>query len=666
MERNNEIIKSELIEDSSDISKKIITFEDGKLLCDGIEISIAEAEDIIKAQVEALDKKVEVELSSNLNLDKEDIDDLSTLMIETKYKISENNVKFFDLQEYYDVSKMIDDGTVLCTRVLTPFLLKKMRLDFGTDKETETEIVNIKWKGNINNDPNYEPDLEEQISTTFIIFIEEFVKKNAKFIFPTSLNIDYENIFVDVYQDVSFKIEIKKEDLNISFNIYQNNDLSSENPFNYIGTSLKIGEIIIQDNIEVLDKRKDNKFKFAQSLENIIIKQLRFLKNAIKEEINYSLEKSLLKASDRLYYAQKIKKDCNKILDEKTFLKLEKIIIDLSSKINSLDYLQEEKILEEKEFETKQLKEEYDDKLKEIDSLLRKSLLKTFSANESNSKFVTKYTEKNFFLETSLSNQKITLVINNLQFINLSSINTIGTGKNDITSLEVVGKDIYDKIKNTAFFAFLPIITRQIENIFLNTKTKKTNFKEIELLLKEMFYALKKEINEEEKGIEIYQKINKILDFLHEYDDKVIIQILDIIDLILKELDYEMIKNLDFVLSSYKEKYINQYYKLIREQENSIIESVNDIKKIVHSMIYSNFLFLSVFKYNIEKDMVKIDKIEEKIKILSDNLSEDILLGSFSRKILSLMNISKVSRDELFKNNLESIIIDMNKIRFNR
>ena len=67
-----------------------------------------------------------------------------------------------------------------------------------------------------------------------------------------------------------------------------------------------------------------------------------------------------------------------------------------------------------------------------------------------------------------------------------------------------------------------------------------------------------------------------------------------------------------------------------------------------------------------EKDLMKIDTIEERIKILADNLSEDIILGSFSRKILSLMNISKVSRDELFKNNLESIIIDMNKIRFNR
>lgn len=665
MERNNEIIKSEFIEDSSDISKKIITFEDGKLFCDGIEISIAEAEAIIKAQVEALDKKVEVELSSNLNLDKEDIDDLSTLMIETKYKISENNVKFFDLQEYYDVSKMIDDGTDLCTRVLTPFLLKKMKLDFGTDKENETERFNIKWKGNIHNDPNYKPDLEEQISTAFVIFIEEFIKRNSKLIFPTTLNIDYDNIFVEIHNNISFEIKIKKDDLYICFFVFKK-DISPQNPFNYIGTSLKIGEIVIQEDIDVLDKRYDNKFKFAQTLENIIIKQLRFLKNAIKEEINYSLEKSLLKASDRLFYAEKIKKYCIKILDAKTSLKLEKIIIDLSSKINSLDYLQEEKKLEENEFEIKQLKEEYDDKLKEVDSLLRKALLKVFSSSESNSKFVTKYTEKSFFLETSLSNQKITLVINNLQFINLSSINTIGTGKNDITSLDVVGKDIYDKIKNTAFFAFLPIITRQIENIFLNTKTKKTNFKEIELLLKEMFYTLKKEINEEEKGIELYQKINKTLDFLHEYDDKVIIQILDVLDLILKELDYEMIKNLDFVLSSYKEKYINEYYKSIREQENSIIESINELKKIVHSLIYSNFLFLSVFKYNVEKDIIKIDKIGEKIKILSDNLSEDIILGSFSRKILSLMNISNVSRDELFKNNLESIIIDMNKIRFNR
>ncbi|MFN8670782.1 MAG: hypothetical protein U0457_01710 [Candidatus Sericytochromatia bacterium] len=656
---NKEDVKEE---SNYNYESKIITFEDGKLFCNGIEITYEEAEKIIKEQLKELDQLVEKKIETDLDLDKADIDELANLVVETKYKVSESTVKQLDLTEYYEAGEIIEKGLELCTRVLKPFLLKKLQISITIEENNKPEVI-LEWPNNINNDPNYEPSLQEQMEMGFIICIQEFIVLNFRVMFPIKLDLTYKDIFVQTQNNNNdFLIEIKKDDLYITFSINYNDKIDETVSFKYIGAGLKIGEIKIQEPITEV-KNENNKFRYSQSIENIIIRQLRFLKNSIKEEVNYSLEKSLLRPKDRLKYALKIRESTIKIIDNKTLTKLNQIIEELEEKIKnepsnqeSFDIAQEMELINE---------DNENKKIEDLEIEIKTELLKIFDIKEEKSKFITKIENNNLYIETFLSNQKVIINVNNLNQITISSTNSIGTGKNDINELTIEGNNLEEKIKNIGFFAYLPIITRQIENIFSSIKNKKVNLKDIEKILKDAFYIIKNQMPPQKKGEQLITDIFNIIENLEELDDKNIIQILNIIDFILKELNYEMNLDIKIINFNYKENYITNSYKNYREMEDSIIEALSNLKKNINRIIKSNFLFRFIFDFNNEDKIENIDYIEESIKKLSNDISEDILLGSYARKILSLMNISKLSRDSLFKNNLENIILDINNIRFN-
>lgn len=641
------------------MADQIITFEDGKLLCDGIEISIEDAEAIIKKQVEALDKSVEDQIVNNPDISREEIDELSKIVVETKYKVGEKSLKTLDLQEYYDAEKLITDGLGLVTGVLKPFFTKKLQIDFN-NQERKDFRPNIKWLGNKDNDPEYVPSMEDMLETGFVLVVKEIILKYVKVLFPSNLNLGFDDIFIKNHKTTSFEVEIKKDTLTIGFQIDQNDGSFGDTKISYIATNLQIGKIRVQENKERLNKHSTDKFKAAQTLENLIMRELRFLKNFIKEELNYISEKSIQKISEKLAYSKKLKESCEKVLDSKNLAKLNNLIAELEKKVKiSKDVssnLQGENIEDSDEL-----------KMTNIETSIKNNLFKVFNTNNDQSKFITKKNRTDLFIETFLEGQKINIAVLNLTEIKLSSFNSIGTGKTDLSSFEITGIDINEKVDNIGFFVYFPIIFRQIENSFLFIKSKKISTKELEKNVKEAFFNLKNYSKEKEIRLtEVYQEIEKAIDFIQEFEDKFIISFLDILDYLFDALNYEFIKNISFITNNtyQKEKGLTSMYKASRGNEDSIVESIANVKKLLYRVFYSDFLAYEINNYKQQKE-VEENKIEDEIKSIADKLSEDILVGSYARKILSLMNISVAGRNELFKNNLETLILDIINIRFN-
>lgn len=643
------------------MSDQIITYEDGKLLCDGVEISIEEAESIIKKQVEALDKSVEDQIVNNPNISREEIDELSKIVVETKYKISEKSLKTLDLQEYYDAEKLITDGLGLVTGVLKPFFTKKLQIGFNNQERNDFKS-NIKWLGNKNNDPDYVPSMEDMLETGFVLIVKEIILKYVKVLFPSNLNLGFDNIFIKNHNTTSFEVEIKKDALTIVFQIDQNDGSFGDTKISYIATNLQIGKIRVQEHKERLNKHSTNKFKAAQTLENLIMRELRFLKNFIKEEISYISEKSIQKISEKLAYSKKLKESCEKVLDSKNLAKLNDLISELEEKVKI------SKNTDSSNLHNSENIEDSDElKMTNIETSIKNNLFKVFNTNNDQSKFITKKNRTDLFIETFLEGQKINISVLNLTEIKLSSFNSIGTGKTDLSNFDVTGTDINEKVDNIGFFVYFPIIFRQIENSFSFIKSKKISTKELEKNVKDAFFNLKNYSKEKEIRLaEVYQEIEKTIDFIQEFEDKFIISFLDVLDYLFDSLNYEFMKNISFITNSTykKEKGLTSMYKTSRNNEESIVESIANVKKLLYRIFYSDFLAFEINNYKQQKE-IEENKTEEKIKSISDKLSEDILVGSYARKILSLMNISVAGRNELFKNNLETLILDIMNIRFN-
>lgn len=643
------------------MSDQIITYEDGKLLCDGVEISIEEAEAIIKKQVEALDKSVEDQIVNNPNISREEIDELSKIVVETKYKISEKSLKTLDLQEYYDAEKLITDGLGLVTGVLKPFFTKKLQIGFNNQERNDFKS-NIKWLGNKNNDPDYVPSMEDMLETGFVLIVKEIILKYVKVLFPSNLNLGFDNIFIKNHNTTSFEVEIKKDALTIVFQIDQNDGSFGDTKISYIATNLQIGKIRVQEHKERLNKHSTNKFKAAQTLENLIMRELRFLKNFIKEEISYISEKSIQKISEKLAYSKKLKESCEKVLDSKNLAKLNDLISELEEKVKI------SKNTDSSNLHNSENIEDSDElKMTNIETSIKNNLFKVFNTNNDQSKFITKKNRTDLFIETFLEGQKINISVLNLTEIKLSSFNSIGTGKTDLSNFDVTGTDINEKVDNIGFFVYFPIIFRQIENSFSFIKSKKISTKELEKNVKDAFFNLKNYSKEKEIRLaEVYQEIEKTIDFIQEFEDKFIISFLDVLDYLFDSLNYEFMKNISFITNSTykKEKGLTSMYKTSRNNEESIVESIANVKKLLYRIFYSDFLAFEINNYKQQKE-IEENKVEEKIKSISDKLSEDILVGSYARKILSLMNISVAGRNELFKNNLETLILDIMNIRFN-
>lgn len=643
------------------MADQIITFEDGKLLCDGVEISIEDAEKIIKSQLENLDKSVEDQVLSNTELSRSEIDELSKIVVETKYKVGETSLKTLDLQEYYDAEKIITEGLTLVTRVLTPFFTKKLQIDFNIQSKSN-QTDNIKWLGNKDNDSNYEPSVEDMLETAFVMLIKEIVLKYCKVLFPSKLNITFDDILVENQSTNSFDVEIKKGVLSVFFEIDQNDGSFGDIKSSYIATNLHIGKLKVQEKKELINKYGIDKVKSAQTLDNLIMRELRFLKNFVKDEINYTAEKSIQKTIERLAYAKKIKESCESILDSKNLTRLNNLIEELEEKIklnssltnDSLDFSE---IIEVNE----------DTRMINLESTIKNNLFKVFNTNNDQSKFITKKIENNLFIETFLEGQKINISALNFNEIKLSSFNSIGTGKTDLVGFDVTGRSFDEKIENISYFVYFPIIFRQLENSFSFIKTKKISIKDLDKNIKDSFFNLKNYTKEVEiRTIEVYQEMEKAFDFIQEFEDKFIISFLEVLDYLFESLNYEFIKQIPFLsdINYQQDKGLSSIYKKSRVDEFSIVESISEVRKLTYRIFYSDFLVFEINNYNKQKE-IEENKTEEKIKSIADKLSEDILLGSYARKILSLMNTSVAGRNELFKNSLETIILDIMNIRFN-
>lgn len=643
------------------MADQIITYEDGKLLCDGVEISIEEAEAIIKKQLEDLDKSVEDQIVNNPDISREEIDELSKIVVETKYKIGEKSLKTLDLQEYYDAEKLITDGLGLVTGVLKPFFTKKLQIDFNNQEKNDFR-PNIKWLGNKDNNPDYVPSMEDMLETGFVLIVKEIILKYVKVLFPSNLNLGFDDIFIKNHNTTSFEVEIKKDTLTIGFQIDQNDGSFGDTKISYIATNLQIGKIRVQEHKERLNKHSTDKFKAAQTLENLIMRELRFLKNFIKEEISYISEKSIQKISEKLAYSKKLKESCEKVLDSKNLAKLNDLITELEEKVKISKNTDSSNL-----HDSENIEDSDELKMTNIENSIKNNLFKVFNTNNDQSKFITKKNRTDLFIETFLEGQKINIAILNLTEIRLSSFNSIGTGKTDLSNFDITGTDINEKIDNIGFFVYFPIIFRQIENSFSLIKSKKISTKELEKNVKEAFFNLKNYSKEKEIRLtEVYQEIEKAIDFIQEFEDKFIISFLDVLDYLFDALNYEFIKNLSFTTNSIyqKEKGLTSIYKVSRGNEESIVESLSNVKKLLYRIFYSDFLAFEINNYKQQKE-IEENKTEDKIKSISDKLSEDILVGSYARKILSLMNISVAGRNELFKNNLETLILDIMNIRFN-
>lgn len=643
------------------MADQIITFENGKLLCDGVEISIEEAEAIIKKQLEDLDKSVEDQIVNNPDISREEIDELSKIVVETKYKIGEKSLKTLDLQEYYDAEKLITDGLGLVTGVLKPFFTKKLQIDFNNQEKNDFR-PNIKWLGNKDNNPDYVPSMEDMLETGFVLIVKEIILKYVKVLFPSNLNLGFDDIFIKNHNTTSFEVEIKKDTLTIGFQIDQNDGSFGDTKISYIATNLQIGKIRVQEHKERLNKHSTDKFKAAQTLENLIMRELRFLKNFIKEEISYISEKSIQKISEKLAYSKKLKESCEKVLDSKNLAKLNDLITELEEKVKISKNTDSSNL-----HDSENIEDSDELKMTNIENSIKNNLFKVFNTNNDQSKFITKKNRTDLFIETFLEGQKINIAILNLTEIRLSSFNSIGTGKTDLSNFDITGTDINEKIDNIGFFVYFPIIFRQIENSFSLIKSKKISTKELEKNVKEAFFNLKNYSKEKEIRLtEVYQEIEKAIDFIQEFEDKFIISFLDVLDYLFDALNYEFIKNLSFTTNSIyqKEKGLTSIYKASRGNEESIVESLSNVKKLLYRIFYSDFLAFEINNYKQQKE-IEENKTEDKIKSISDKLSEDILVGSYARKILSLMNISVAGRNELFKNNLETLILDIMNIRFN-
>lgn len=643
------------------MADQIITFENGKLLCDGVEISIEEAEAIIKKQLEDLDKSVEDQIVNNPDISREEIDELSKIVVETKYKIGEKSLKTLDLQEYYDAEKLITDGLGLVTGVLKPFFTKKLQIDFNNQEKNDFR-PNIKWLGNKDNNPDYVPSMEDMLETGFVLIVKEIILKYVKVLFPSNLNLGFDDIFIKNHNTTSFEVEIKKDTLTIGFQIDQNDGSFGDTKISYIATNLQIGKIRVQEHKERLNKHSTDKFKAAQTLENLIMRELRFLKNFIKEEISYISEKSIQKISEKLAYSKKLKESCEKVLDSKNLAKLNDLITELEEKVKISKNTDSSNL-----HDSENIEDSDELKMTNIENSIKNNLFKVFNTNNDQSKFITKKNRTDLFIETFLEGQKINIAILNLTEIRLSSFNSIGTGKTDLSNFDITGTDINEKIDNIGFFVYFPIIFRQIENSFSLIKSKKISTKELEKNVKEAFFNLKNYSKEKKIRLtEVYQEIEKAIDFIQEFEDKFIISFLDVLDYLFDALNYEFIKNLSFTTNSIyqKEKGLTSIYKASRGNEESIVESLSNVKKLLYRIFYSDFLAFEINNYKQQKE-IEENKTEDKIKSISDKLSEDILVGSYARKILSLMNISVAGRNELFKNNLETLILDIMNIRFN-
>ncbi len=660
---------------TQDYLKKVITFEGGKLLCDGQEISIADAEKIVQLQVRALEDTTADYIQSNPDLNRFDIDSFSETVNITRMGVSSNKIKVRGLEQYYDVAKDILKGIEICDHALKFFSMKSKPVI--VDK-VENKLLNVKWSGNINNYSDYDPSIQEITDAMIDLFFSDIISTQFKKQFNNSdLIIDAKDVDAIGALDTGINIFIRINDIDIYFRIDENEGKIDNKAVKFIASELRVGEHILQIGINNISKNSNNNLKTAQTLDNIVVKEIRFLKNTIKQEIDFSLTQSISGSKDRLELANFFVKNYGLLIDKKTRKKLDSIIHSSEQIIQQRKTTSDSSNISSEQFDLDLTIEKNDDL--DLKDLLMDSISQNFGLEKDKITINIKRMNQSIIIyEIFISGQKILITSNNDQ-VSVTSSNTIGTGKTDFHQSDIYGNNLIEKLKNACFLSSIPLLNRQVENITNNIKGKeeKKYAKEIENIIKNILNLLI------DNSQNIYLKIDKIRGyFLKLLDITVFINnklgdgLFEIIDKIIAKINLLMLENLKLEYN-YGLKLENTYkkdlgilskYRSFTSSGLTFVEMIDDIKNYINRLIYRNLIINETESYKVDFSDIslnqKIENLnphENKIKVFADYLSEDIILGGNARRLLLLMDTSISSKDDIFKFNLEQIIIEMLK-----
>ncbi len=650
--------------------KKIITFVDGKLLCDGIEISIEEAEKIIQIQSKAMEEEVYDYIQKNPNLEREEIAELSDTVIGTNMRVAHAKIDVKDLDEYENVRKDIQKALEICDRALKIFAFKSKKVDKSNDKDK----INIIWKNQPIDNPNYDPTIEEMIETSYDIILKELIFKEFEKQFATT-DIDLKREEIEIYGNFTdeFLIYIYHKDLEIYFQINDNQGQFEGLKGNYIGSGLRINSMLIQTSLDSYSNKSGHTIKTAFSFDNIITMQVRFLKNSIKQEINYSLSKSISKAQERYFIASFFMNTFKLLMDRKTKRRLKNIISDSLLILEKKNNKDNDDIEESDDLKPDLIKET--DKKISNETYIKNQITKVFGIKEDQIKLEKKENKKDQLFDIQVSGQKIIISYLDSGVMFISSSNTLGTGKNDIQNLEVKGSDFFEKSEKAILASYVPVLNRQIENTFINVKGKKNkNIAQLlEAKLKEIVYSM---IENKLSSKELKNKIDDIINDLLKIDSINYATIFEIIDKVFYNHFINFFKNekiyihdKEFLADKLFSESNATFYKYKNSEElgDSFVERLENVEKYIRRLFYltktikliqdyKDLKFASEISDN-TKDQIQISiEKENELRKIGDELSEDNILGVTSRKLLSLMDISISSKDEMFKFNLDEIL----------
>jgi hypothetical protein len=638
---------------------KEITYQEDKLLIDGKEATIEEAESTLKKEILDFESSIKNFLLSNLNLKRSDIEQLSDTTIKTRMDIANNEINLFDFGEYFRTGNIIKKGISLVDEILSKLSSKKrnkvQKKLYKEEKSIFGDNINI---DEINID---EIDVDKFIDMFSYELVSRLVYLEFKKQFHSDLKIDKKKISIQWDFKKEFKVNIEIDNINIYFEIHRNDGSFDDINEEYIASGFKIGLLTLQDSSDDYLKYGNN-FRTAQTLENVITKEIRFLKTYIKSEIKY-LEDSIFSANKKLNLAYLFKEYFFPFMDKKQKNKLE-LIINKSEKI--LTESSNKKILTESELDNNNIEDnnEISDLINwdEIEDSVKKYLNEFFKTTLDNLSFDKEKQKDKKIFKLQLSGQKVDISIDNKERVFVSSINSIGVGKNDIKNLEILGNNLENKLYKASLNAYKPLLIRQTENILSNIKGKKSKIiaKEIEVSIKNLINDIcdyKIDINKNTDYIS--DIVFDILDNLIYFDYKSSESIVILIDKILKIVYSQSFSHFSFLkLNNIEFNLSNDLIKLNNDGEDLVI-IIEEIKKKFQRILKAGKLITEITKYidmlNDQTDKNDIELIEIKIKKIADDLSEDSYLGFTSRKILGLINISESSKDDLFKYNLEKI-----------
>jgi hypothetical protein len=661
---------------------KVITFENNQLLCDGEPISIEDAEKLVREQVKAYEDSTADLIKNDTALDVESIEKLADSVNDLRYHTGLKLIPGRGIEEYRSVADDIIKAIALCDKALEIFSSKrkKQHVEFKPKSLFKPE----EWPLNINNDPDYDPTLDELYEKYHELIFQDLIYTQFKNQFyNTGAEVEKENIKVFGNMVNEFRLYIVNKNINIYFQINENIGNFGDVTGKFIGSALKVGSISLQNTRDNYLIHGNNNFKTAQTIENLIVKQIRFLKNTIKQEITYSLSQNISKAEERLNVANVFIANYGPLLDKKTMAKLKAIIKD-AKKIMKEQNNRKPAGKKAVEPGTKNLPGKTGIENEKIlaENEVKKQLLIAFDTTEDKIRFESKQKEEYLLFDALISGQRININIFNFKKVFVSSTNTIGTGKTDFQQVEAPGKDLTESIKNAAYMSSLPVLTRQIDNLSASIKGNepKKIFKGIENHLKEIIQVNNDFSLDLSDKIKIFiRNFYYIIDKLPGFNKQINEDILNVTDKLLKRVNEFVIESTEININGKavslheSNKSLGQIYQSALLEDNDKLEALNIVKKYLNRSVYSNVIIKELNEFKIllfetknlekaEKEILRLEA-ENTIKPLADHLSEDVLIGGIARKILGLLDISISSRDDMFKFNIENIIMEIIKLR---